>query len=54
MNYDLPAGGVLGGTSLSLNVDNLFDTAPPYRNDADGVEYTNLGRLISIGLRKTF
>lgn len=54
LNFDIPAEGILGGTSLSMNVDNIFDKTPPYRNDVDGVEYTNLGRVVSIGLRKTF
>jgi iron complex outermembrane receptor protein len=53
LSYDLSR--LLKDTSLTLNVDNLFDQDPPYLNAAPG--YTNgstLGRLISFGIRTKF
>ncbi|MGH1559829.1 hypothetical protein ACRAWD_23220 [Caulobacter segnis] len=40
---------------MTLNVDNLFDKAPPWRNANSG--YANgstLGRLVSLGVRTKF
>lgn len=51
--YDL--GGLLKGTMLTVNVDNVFDQDPPYSHSSIG--YTNgftLGRLVSFGLRTKF
>lgn len=56
-------GGALGGTSLSLNIRNLFDTPPPFVNIApnanggggyDPQTGDPIGRLVSISLRKRF
>ncbi len=54
-SYKLSLTGWMADTTLTLNVDNLFDAEPPYYNDADG--YANgstLGRLVSLGVRKSF
>lgn len=53
--YDLSFGGFLSDTTLTLNVDNLFDEEPPFYNAAGGTANgSTLGRLISVGVRKTF
>jgi iron complex outermembrane receptor protein len=52
-SYDL--GALLENSSLTLNVDNVFDQDPPYLNSANG--YTNgstLGRVVSVGVRTKF
>ena len=52
-SYDL--GALLENSSLTLNVDNVFDQDPPYLNSANG--YTNgstLGRVVSVGIRTKF
>lgn len=53
LSYDLPGGSFLADTSLTLNVQNLFDRDPPFFNGGSG--YTNgstYGRLFILGLRK--
>ena len=54
--YDLPAGGWLKETQLTLNVENLFDVGPPYANVANtnfsSYNGTTLGRLFQFGIRK--
>lgn len=53
--YELPASRWTEGAALTLNIDNLFDEDPPYFNSAQG--YANgatLGRVVSVGVRKTF
>lgn len=52
---DLQKMGLLGGTQLTLNVDNVFDQDPPFRNASPG--YANgstLGRLFQFGVRTKF
>ncbi len=52
-SYDL--GGLIKNTSLTLNVDNVFDRDPPFLNSAPG--YTNggtLGRMFAFGIRTKF
>jgi iron complex outermembrane receptor protein len=52
-SYDL--GALIPNSSLTLNVDNVFDQDPPYLNSANG--YTNgstLGRIVSVGVRTKF
>ena len=52
-SYDLKA--LLPNTSLTMNVDNLFDEDPPFFDSQTG--YTNggtLGRFISFGVRTKF
>jgi iron complex outermembrane receptor protein len=47
--------GPLADSTLTLNVDNLFDEDPPYTNN--NVGYANgstVGRLVSVGLRARF
>jgi iron complex outermembrane receptor protein len=54
--YDLKGEGVLNDTSLTLNVDNVFDTEPPIYRDSQfgyGNGFT-LGRLVQFGIRKKF
>lgn len=58
LGYDFADGdGLFSGTSLSLDVSNLFDTNPPYVNIVtayDPQEANALGRTVSISLRKRF
>lgn len=52
---DLGDLGPMQGAQLTLNVDNLFDKDPPWRNANSG--YANgstLGRLVSVGVRTKF
>ncbi|WP_093667169.1 TonB-dependent receptor domain-containing protein [Sphingomonas gellani] len=54
-SLNLEKAGLMEGTSLTLNIDNLFDENPPFRNAASG--YANgstLGRLFALGLRTKF
>jgi iron complex outermembrane receptor protein len=56
--YTIPRGSLLGGTQLTLNIDNLFDVGPPYANvsNTNFSQYngTTLGRLIQLGIRRSF
>ncbi|CAN5415634.1 TonB-dependent receptor [soil metagenome] len=51
-------GGPLSGTSLRLNVDNLFDVSPQTirRTNTNNLTYNNwtLGRVIKLGFSKKF
>ena len=54
-SLDLDKVGWLSRTSLTLNVDNVFDEDPPNLNSGTG--YTNgstLGRLVALGIRTSF
>lgn len=58
-NYDLQGDGVIGGTSLSLNVDNVFDVDPPRYNgivntSQPGYAMFTLGRVVQFGITKKF
>ncbi|MFT4089331.1 MAG: TonB-dependent receptor [Asticcacaulis sp.] len=55
--------GILGGTTLDVNITNLFDQDPPYAalapstNQSGGFDVQNanpLGRLITFGITKRF
>lgn len=53
--YDLEGLGFLEETALTLNVNNVFDEAPPFFNAGSG--FTNgstLGRLVQVGIRTKF
>ena len=57
----LPASGILEGTTLSLNLDNVFDEEPSYRNVATGTgtiggvgQGSFIGRFFSVTLEKKF
>lgn len=53
--YTFGGDGALGGITLGLNVDNVFDEDPP--SYVGGYGYTNgnpLGRLFAVNLRKTW
>lgn len=53
--YKLPAVGVLEGTELVLDVDNLFDADPPFARAGNGYGNGNvLGRVFTFGVRKKF
>ena len=62
VNYNLPSGifglsgAVTDGTSVSMIVQNIGDTAPPFNpTSANGYSIGNpIGRLVTIGLRKKF
>ncbi|WP_438851830.1 TonB-dependent receptor plug domain-containing protein [Brevundimonas nasdae] len=54
-SYDLGLSGAFSDTTVTLNIDNLFDEEPPYYNAIGGTANgSTLGRVVSIGLRKTF
>lgn len=58
-SYDLKGEGILNGTSLSLNVDNVFDTNPPLYNgivntSQPGYAMFTLGRVFQFGITKKF
>jgi iron complex outermembrane receptor protein len=53
VGYTFGEDGPLGGFELMLNLDNVFDTDPPYLNGNNGYVNGNpLGRVFSVGLRK--
>ncbi|MEO7247135.1 MAG: hypothetical protein ABIW31_01665, partial [Novosphingobium sp.] len=57
--YDLPGEGALKDLSLTLNVNNVFDTNPPVllRNNPNENGFANgftLGRMFIVGLSKKF
>lgn len=59
VSYGLPFedSSVLGGTTLGLNVQNLFDEDPSFFNwglGYDGVNADLLGRFVSLQLRKNW
>ena len=62
VNYNLPSGifglpgAITDGTSVSMIVQNIADTAPPFNpTSANGYSIGNpIGRLVTIGLRKKF
>lgn len=52
---ELPDTGILAGTELIANIDNLFNAAPPFRRGGNGYGNGNvLGRVVSLGIRKKF
>lgn len=58
-NYDLQGEGVIGGTSLSLNIDNVFNVDPPLYNgivntSQPGYAMFTLGRVVQFGIVKKF
>lgn len=58
-NYDLKGDGVLDGTSLSLNIDNVFNVDPPLYNgivntSQPGYAMFTLGRVVQFGITKKF
>jgi iron complex outermembrane receptor protein len=55
--YDLKGDGWRKDMSLSMNIDNLFDTDPPVYKLLGSNGYTNgstLGRLVQFGVHKDF
>jgi iron complex outermembrane receptor protein len=54
--YSFDEQGFLGGTELTVNIDNVFNTAPPFENSGDGVAsgVSTLGRYFNLGLKKRF
>ena len=60
-SYQFPKRGILEGTTLSINLDNVFDRAPSYRNIATGGgaiggigQGSFIGRFFSVSLEKKF
>jgi iron complex outermembrane receptor protein len=54
-SYELKGRGLLANTRVSLNIDNVFDKAPPFANNSSG--FTNggtLGRVFQLGIEKRF
>ena len=57
MGYTIPDGWYpgLGGTQLSLSINNVLDTTPPYQDQTSGFgPGSQLGRLATISLKKSF
>ena len=58
VQYEFPTKtGWASGTQVYVDVQNLFDKAPPFYNTALGYDTSAaspIGRLVSIGARKTF
>jgi len=55
LGYTLGGGGFGDGLQLTLNLDNLLDEEPPFINNPNGfANGSTLGRLVMLGLRKTF
>jgi len=53
--YTLPKSLLPGkGTQLTINVDNVFNVTAPWANNAQGVAFTTLGRVVTFGLRTAF
>jgi len=53
--YTLGGTGFGDGLQLTLNIDNLLDEEPPFINNPNGfANGSTLGRLVMLGLRKTF
>jgi iron complex outermembrane receptor protein len=58
--YDLKGSGIANDLQLTLNVDNVFNTAPPvYRGDPIANAYgyfgsLTLGRMVQFGISKKF
>lgn len=53
--YDVRGEGIYNDLSFTLNLNNVFDEAPPFLNSGTG--YTNgstYGRLVQVGVRKKF
>jgi iron complex outermembrane receptor protein len=48
--YNLPDIDAFKNTHLTLNVDNLFGEDPPWSTTAPGVSFTNIGRVVKLGL----
>jgi iron complex outermembrane receptor protein len=54
--WTLPDSGWTQGTTLALQVNDLFDQDPPFFPATDGVggTYNPIGRFVALNLRKTF
>lgn len=54
-SLDLEKLGVMKATSLTLNIENVFDTDPPQRTAANGfANGSTFGRLFQLGVRTKF
>lgn len=56
VSWTLPDAGWSQGTSMTLQVNDLFDQDPPYFPATDGVggAYNPIGRFVALNLRKKF
>ena len=61
LSYEMPKRGILEGTTISVNLDNIFDEEPSYRNVAAGTQTiagvgqgSFIGRFFSVSLEKKF
>ena len=54
--WTLPGAGWTQGTALALQVNDLFDSDPPFFPATDGVggAYNPIGRFVALNLRKSF
>lgn len=41
-------------TTLTLNIDNALDAAPPFRLVEDGVSFHSMGRTLTVGVKTSF
>lgn len=56
LGWTLPDGGWTQGTTLALQVNDLFDAQPPFFPAGQGIggAYNVIGRYVALNLRKTF
>lgn len=60
-SYELPKRGILAGTTISVNLDNIFDEEPSFINRATGTgqiggvgQGSFIGRFFSVSVEKKF
>jgi len=56
IGWRLPDNGWMQGTTLALQVNDLFDQDPPFFPGTDGIggPYNPIGRFVALNLRKSF
>jgi iron complex outermembrane recepter protein len=56
LGWRLPDTAWMQGTTLALQVNDLFDQDPPFFPGSDGIggAYNPIGRFVAVNLRKTF
>ena len=53
--YELPDQGILGGTTVAVNVDNVFGREPSWKNVAGGLgNGSTFGRFVNFSIEKKF
>jgi len=55
LGWDINRAGWWSDTMVTINIDNVLDRNPPFRNNADGYgNGSTLGRLFIVGINKKF